>query len=103
MDENLQKATKLALELFVKGQKYGQLQASSTPCKQPLKAWFPDLYYRNSHLDCYHFSQQYKDYFKTPGANRPNWVSFAASFLCGAMVLTKTSLQGQGSDDVGGI
>ena len=23
--------------------------------KQSLKAWFPDHYYRNSHLDCYRF------------------------------------------------
>ena len=58
MDKNLQKATKLALESFVKGQKYGQLQASSAPCKQPLKAWFFELYYRNSHLDYYCFCQQ---------------------------------------------
>ena len=30
MDKNLQKATKLALELFVKGQEYGQLKANFT-------------------------------------------------------------------------
>ena len=46
-DEDLQRAIKLALELFVKGQEHGQLQANSTPCEQPLKAWFPDLYYKN--------------------------------------------------------
>ena len=71
-DENLQKATKLALELFVKGQKYGQLQASFAPRKQPLKARFPNLYYMNSHLDCYRFCQQCEDHFKTAGANGPN-------------------------------
>ena len=54
-DENLQRATKLALELFVKSQKHGQLQANSAPREQPLKAWLPDLYYGNSHLDCYYF------------------------------------------------
>ena len=86
MDENLQKATKLALKLFVKGQEYGQLQASSAPYEQPLKAWFPDLYYRNSHLDCYCFCQQCKDHFKTAGANEPNRVPFATSFLRGAMI-----------------
>ena len=30
-DEDLQRATKLALELFVKGQEHGQPQANSTP------------------------------------------------------------------------
>ena len=53
INKDLQRAIKLALELFVKGQEYGQLQANSTPCKQLLKAWFPDLYYKNSHLNCY--------------------------------------------------
>ena len=54
-DKDLQRATKLALKLFVKGQKHGQLQANFVSCKQPLKARFLDLYYKNSHLDCYHF------------------------------------------------
>ena len=85
-DKDLQRATKLALELFVKGQEHGQLQANSASRKQPLKARFPDLYYRNSHLDCYRFCQQCEDHFETAGANRPNRVPFAASFLRGAMV-----------------
>ena len=38
MDKDLQRTTKLVLELFVKGQEHGQLQANSAPCKQPLKA-----------------------------------------------------------------
>ena len=37
-DEDLQRATKLALESFVKGQEHGQLQASSVPREQPQKA-----------------------------------------------------------------
>ena len=85
-DKDLQRATKLALESFVKGQEYGQLQANSAPCEQPLKAWFPDLYYENSHLDCYCFCQQCEDHFETTGANEPNRVFFAASFLRGTMV-----------------
>ena len=85
-DEDLQKATKLALKLFVKGQEYGQLQASSAPYEQPLKAQFPDLYYGNSHLDCYRFWQQCEDHFEIAGANRLNRVLFATSFLCKAMV-----------------
>ena len=71
-DKDLQGAIKLILKSFVKGQEHGQLQANSAPCKQPFKAWFPDLYYRNSHLDCYCFCQQCKDYFKTARANQPN-------------------------------
>ena len=85
-DEDLQRATKLALESFVKGQEHGQLQANSAPREQPLKARFPDLYYGNSHLDCYRFCQQCEDHFKIARANRPNWVFFAASFLRRAMV-----------------
>ena len=46
-DEDLQRATKLALELFVKGQEHGQLQANSAPREQPLKARFSNLYYEN--------------------------------------------------------
>ena len=56
-DNNLQRTTKLALKLFVKCQEHSQLQANFAPCKQPLKARFPDLYYRNSQLDCYCFCQ----------------------------------------------
>ena len=37
-NKNLQKVTKLALELFVKGQEHGQLEANFSPCKQLLKA-----------------------------------------------------------------
>ena len=85
-NEDLQKATKLALELFVKGQKYGQLQANFAIYEQPLKAWFFDLYYGNSHLDCYCFCQQCKDHFKTAGANGPNWVFFVALFVYKAIV-----------------
>ena len=69
-DKDLQRATKLALESFVQGQEHGQLQANSVLREQPLKAWFPNLYY----------------HFKTAGANRPNQISFAASFLPRALV-----------------
>ena len=33
------------------------------PCKQLVKAKFPDLYYGNLHMDCYQFWQQYKNHF----------------------------------------
>ena len=85
-DKKRQKATKLALKSFIKGQKHGQLQGISAPCKQLLKARFPDLYYRNSYLDCYCFCQQCEDYFETAKSNRLNRVFFAASFLCIAMI-----------------
>ena len=85
-DKDLQRATKLALELFVKGQKHGQLQANSTPCKQLLKAWFLILYYRNSYLDCYCFCQQCEHHFKTARANELNQILFVTSFLCRVIV-----------------
>ena len=56
-DKDLQRVTKLALKLFVKGQEYGQLQANSAPCEQLLKTRFPNLYYGNLHLDYYCFCQ----------------------------------------------
>ena len=49
--------------------------------EQPLKAWFPDLYYRNSHLDYYCFYQYCENHFETAGANGPNYISFAVLFL----------------------
>lgn len=57
LNENLQKTTKLALELFLQNQKYIQFQVNSAFCKWPLKAWFSDLYYSNLHLDFYCFCQ----------------------------------------------
>ena len=54
--------------------------------EQPLKAQFPDLYYGNSHLDCYRFCQQCEDHFDTAGASGPNRIPFAASFLRGSVI-----------------
>ena len=53
--------------------------------EQPLKARFPNLYYGYFYLNCYRFCQQYEDHFETVEANGPNRISFAASFLRGAM------------------
>ena len=55
------------------------------PRKQLFKAWFPNLYYDNLHMDCYQFCQQCKDYFETAGAKRPNRILFAALFLRGSV------------------
>ena len=80
-DKNLQRATKLALESFVKGQEHGQLQASTAPRDRPLKARNPDLYYGSSHMECYYFCRQCVDHFDTAGATGHKRVPFAASFL----------------------
>ena len=50
-------------------------------CKRPLKSKVPDVYYGKLHMDCYHFCQQYKDYFETSWATRTNSIFFAAFFL----------------------
>ena len=57
---DLQRATKLVLKLFGEGQQQAQIQMAPPalePQERPLKPWFPDLYYSNSHIDCYRFCQ----------------------------------------------
>ena len=51
--------------------------------KQNLKAKVSEVYYGKSRMDCYHFCQQYEDYFETVGATGFNRTPFAASFLRG--------------------
>ncbi len=48
---------------------------------RPLKARNLDFYYGNSHMECYHFCQQYEDHFETVGAKGHKRVPFATSFL----------------------
>ncbi len=48
---------------------------------RPLKPHNPDLYYGNSHMECYYFCQQYEDYFKVAGSLGYKCVPFAAGFL----------------------
>ncbi len=48
---------------------------------KPLKARNPDLYYGNSHMECYYFCQQCEDHFETAGAKGHKRVPFAATFL----------------------
>ena len=55
IDENLQKSTKLVLELFIQDQEHGQLYVNSTLWKRSLKAQFPNLYYKNFYLNRYYF------------------------------------------------
>ena len=76
-DVDLQKATKLALESFFQGQAHVQ---GSKPKEKPLKARFPNLYWGNSHQDCYRFCQQCEDHFETAGAKGSNRILFATFF-----------------------
>ena len=54
---------------------------SKSPYKRPLKARFPELYYGKTHMECYNFCQQCKDYFATTGAKRPHRVLFITTLL----------------------
>lgn len=75
---------------FMKACLENQTQApapsQAEPREQPLKAWFPDFYYKNLYIDCYHFCHQCQNYFETAGATRPNRISFATSFLRGMVI-----------------
>ena len=75
------KLFKQFMKAYLKAQVPGRTEVDSEPCKQSLKARFPDLYYSNSHMDCHQFCQQCKDYFETAGAKGPNKILFAALFL----------------------
>ena len=72
------------MKVYLKAQTPAPVQAK--PREELLKARFPDLYYGNSHMDCYRFCQQYEDHFETAGATRPNRIPFAVSFLRGTVV-----------------
>ena len=71
-DVDLQRATRLAPESFVKGQEHGQ--ANSVSRDRVLKVRNPDLYYENSHMEC-------EDHFDKAGATGHQRVPFAVSFL----------------------
>ena len=73
------------MKAYLEAQVPSRTKVDSKPRKQLLKTWFPDLYYGNSHMDCYQFCQQCEDHFETAGAKRPNRIPFAASFLRGSV------------------
>ena len=77
------KLFKQFIKSYLEAQVPGQTKVDPEPCKEFLKARFPDLYYNNLHMDCYQFFQQCEDHFKTAGAKRPNKIPFAALFLRG--------------------
>lgn len=71
----------LLMKTYMESVKNPVQSQSFGPRKRPLKAWFPDLYYRKSHLDCYQFCQQCENHFRTASATGPNRIPFAATFL----------------------
>ncbi len=48
---------------------------------RPLKPRNPNLYYGNLYMECYYFSQQYKDYFEFAKSLGHKRVPFVARFL----------------------
>lgn len=54
------------LKIFLKTK--GQKPRPEVPCKQSLKAKVLEIYLEKTHINCYHFCQQSKDYFKIAGA-----------------------------------
>lgn len=78
---NLQKATRLALELFIKGQEYGQFQANSPSFNCLFKARNPKLYYDSTPIEYYYFCWQCKDHFDMVGTTNYQRVSFMVLFF----------------------
>ena len=64
-----------------------QGQVLAEPREHPLKARTPETYWSKSHMECYHFYQQYEDYFEKSDATRTNHTPFVASFFCGSISL----------------
>ena len=64
-----------------------QAQALAEPRERPLKARTPETYWSKSHIEGYHFCQQYEDHFVTSGAIGTNSTPFAASFFCSSISL----------------
>ncbi len=57
------------------------LQNSKGESGDKLKVKTLDVYHNRSHMECYNFCQQCKDYLTTCGATWPNQILFAAFFL----------------------
>ena len=64
-----------------------QVQALAELWERPLKARTPEIYSGKSHMGCYHFCQQYEDYFETSGGIGMNCTPFAATFFRGTVSL----------------
>ncbi len=79
-EEDLQRILKTVLEAQVPAPA-PTISFPEGPRERPLKAWFPEVYTGENHMDCYNFCQQCEDHFATAGAKGPNRIPFAASFL----------------------
>lgn len=77
IEENLQYILKIVLKAKA------PTSASEKPQEYPLKAKFPNIYYKKSHMDYYHFCQQYKDYFNTIKVKSYYHIFFAIFFFFG--------------------
>ena len=80
------KLFKQFIKAYLEAQVSSRTKVDPEPRKQPLKAQFPDLYYGNSHMDCYRFCQQCDNHFKTARAKGPNKTLFATLFLRGSVI-----------------
>ena len=79
------KLFKQFMKAYLESQVPGQTKLDPEPCKQPFKAWFPDLYYGNLYMDCDQFCQQFENHFITAKAKEPNRIPFAALFMYGSV------------------
>ena len=59
----------------------------TNPRKQPFKTRSPETYSRKSHINCYHFHQQFEDNVKISGSTRKNYTLFTALFFHGTINL----------------
>ena len=62
-----------------------QAQALVKPQERLLKARIPKTYWSKSHIEYYHFCQQYEDYFQIFVAIEINYIPFAISFFRGTI------------------
>ena len=78
--EDLQSMMKVCMDSILQAQVVRPTEPASHREDQ-LKARLPDLYYGKSHIECYHFCQQYEDHFDTADATGSNQTHFTVSFL----------------------
>ena len=62
-----------------------QAQVLAEPWKRLLKTKTLETYWGKFHMECYHFCQQCKDYFKISNTTRMNHTLFTASFFYGSI------------------
>ena len=79
--ENFQRIFKIVLEARAPILALQPLVFPNEPLTRPLKARFPNLYCGKTHMECYNFCQECKDYFAIAEAKKHNRVSFAITFF----------------------